>query len=265
MRGVMILTPATLLSKVIGLFYKIPLLHIVGVEGMAYFLSAYHVYSLLFVFSAAGLPSALALLVSRRVAMEGTGAVLRLFSVSLGVFLLIASAGTAALFFFASDIAAGLSMPESALSLMAIAPALLLSVFTGAVRGVFQGHHDMLPTAVSEVIEAVGKAEKVEPTEEEIEKAIEEQARNMGQDLEKFRENLTDQQREYLKENAVIRKTLDLMIQDAKIVEKKDEPETKPVEEEKTEEEKPARKTSRKKKTEEEAKTEEKTAEGAAE
>jgi len=115
------------------------------------------------------------------------------------------------------------------------------------------------------VIEAVGKAEKVEPTEEEIEKAIEEQARNMGQDLEKFRENLTDQQREYLKENAVIRKTLDLMIQDAKIVEKKDEPETKPVEEEKTEEEKPARKTSRKKKTEEEAKTEEKTAEGAAE
>jgi len=157
MRGVMILTPATLLSKVIGLFYKIPLLHIVGVEGMAYFLSAYHVYSLLFVFSAAGLPSALALLVSRRVAMEGTGAVLRLFSVSLGVFLLIASAGTAALFFFASDIAAGLSMPESALSLMAIAPALLLSVFTGAVRGVFQGHHDMLPTAVSEVIEAVGK------------------------------------------------------------------------------------------------------------
>jgi len=115
------------------------------------------------------------------------------------------------------------------------------------------------------VIEAVGKAEKVEPTEEEIEKAIEEQARNMGQDLEKFRENLTDQQREYLKENAVIRKTLDLMIQDAKIVEKKDEPETKPVEEEKTEEEKPARKTSRKKKTEEKAKTEEKTAEGAAE
>ena len=157
MRGVMILTPATLLAKVIGLFYKIPLLLIVGVEGMAYFLSAYHVYSLLFVISAAGLPSALSLLVSRRVAQGEGGAVLRLFGVSLGVFLLIASVGTAVLFFFADQIATALAMRDCALSLMAIAPALMLSVFTGASRGVFQGHHDMIPTAVSEVIEAVGK------------------------------------------------------------------------------------------------------------
>ncbi|MBQ2757194.1 MAG: hypothetical protein IJF31_01800, partial [Clostridia bacterium] len=64
MRGVMILTPATLLAKIIGLFYKIPLLAIVGVGGMAYFLAAYHVYSLLFVLCAAGLPTALSLLVS---------------------------------------------------------------------------------------------------------------------------------------------------------------------------------------------------------
>ncbi len=157
MRGVMILTPATLLAKVVGLFYKIPLLLIVGVEGMAYFLSAYHVYSLLFVLSAAGLPSALSLLVSRRVAQGGAGAVLRLFGVALGVFFLIASAGTAALFFFAEEIATALSMRDSALCLMAIAPALLLSAFTGASRGVFQGHHNMVPTAISEVIEAVGK------------------------------------------------------------------------------------------------------------
>ncbi|MBR7111710.1 MAG: polysaccharide biosynthesis protein [Clostridia bacterium] len=157
MRGVMILTPATLLAKLIGLFYKIPLLHVVGVEGMAYFLSAYHVYSLLFVFSAAGLPGALSLLVSRRVALCGNGAVSRLFLVALGVFFLVASLGTAALFFFAEEIAAGLSMRDSALSLMAIAPALLLSVFVGAARGVFQGYHNMLPTALSEVIEAVGK------------------------------------------------------------------------------------------------------------
>ena len=45
--GVLVLMPAALFAKVIGLFYKIPLIAIVGVEGMAYFLAAYHVYSLL--------------------------------------------------------------------------------------------------------------------------------------------------------------------------------------------------------------------------
>ena len=98
MRGVMILTPATLLAKLIGLFYKIPLLAVVGVEGMAYFLSAYHVYSLLFVFSAAGLPSALSLLVSRRVARGERGAVSRLFGLCLVAFLVVAASATAVLF-----------------------------------------------------------------------------------------------------------------------------------------------------------------------
>ena len=157
MRGVMILTPATLLAKLIGLFYKIPLLHIVGVEGMAYFLSAYHVYSLLFVLAASGLPSALSLLVSRRVASGSKGAVGRIFGVTLGAFLLIGAIGTVMLFLLADKIAAWLRMGEAAQSLMTIAPALVLSVFTGAARGMFQGHHDMVPTAISEVIEAVGK------------------------------------------------------------------------------------------------------------
>ena len=157
MRGVMILTPATLFAKLIGLFYKIPLLGVVGVEGMAYFLSAHHVYSLLFVLSAAGLPSALSLLVSRYVARGERGAVPRLFGLCLGAFLLVAAGATAALFLFAEEIARGLAMPGSALALIAIAPALLLSVFVGGARGVFQGYHNMLPTAISEVLEAVGK------------------------------------------------------------------------------------------------------------
>ncbi len=157
MRGVMILTPATLLAKVIGLFYKIPLLLIVGVGGMAYFLSAYHVYSLLFVLSAAGLPTALSLLVSRAAAGGQQYAVGRIFGVSLTTFFLLGAAGTLFLILFAEEIAAGLAMREAAYALVAIAPALVLSAFTGAVRGLFQGFHNMLPTALSEVIEAVGK------------------------------------------------------------------------------------------------------------
>lgn len=152
----MILTPATLFAKIVGLFYKIPLLHIVGVAGMAYFLSAYHVYSLLFVLSASGLPTALSLLVSRAIA-TGRGRVSRIFGLAVLVFLLLGGVGTLLLFLFAVPIAARLSMSGAAPAIAAIAPALFLSAFVGAVRGLFQGAGDMLPTAISEVLEALGK------------------------------------------------------------------------------------------------------------
>lgn len=157
MRGVMILTPATLLAKIIGLFYKIPLLAIVGVGGMAYFLAAYHVYSLLFVLCAAGLPTALSLLVSHRVARDERGAVSRIFSVGLAAFLLLGAVLATLMVLLAPQIAVALAMPEAAKALVAIAPALCLSAFTGAVRGLFQGHHMMLPSALCEVVEATSK------------------------------------------------------------------------------------------------------------
>lgn len=157
MRGVAVLGPATLLCKFIGLFYKIPLVAIVGVGGMAYFLSAYHVYSLLFVLSASGLPTALSLLVSRQVASDRGGAVGRIFRVALTVFLLLGLAGTLGVALLSQRIALGIAMGEATLALVAISPALVLSAFTGAVRGLFQGYHNMIPTAASEVIEALGK------------------------------------------------------------------------------------------------------------
>lgn len=157
LRGALILTPALFLSKVVGLFYKVPLLSIVGVGGMAHFLSAYHVYSLLFVLSAAGLPAALALQTAAVRVTGGRAAVRRVFFVSLAVFSALGFCGAAALFFFARPLAAALSQPGAAACLSAIAPALLLSAFCGGVRGYYQGRHNMIPTAVSEVTESVGK------------------------------------------------------------------------------------------------------------
>ena len=66
--GVAVLTASTAAVKIIGLFYKIPLIHLVGIDGMAYFLAAYHIYTLLFTLSNAGLPVAVSILVSKSVA-----------------------------------------------------------------------------------------------------------------------------------------------------------------------------------------------------
>ena len=73
------------------------------------------------------------------------------------------------------------------------------------------------------VLEAIRKEEKIEPGEAEIEKAIADQAERSGQDVETFKKNLTDEQKEYLKDNAAIQMVLDLLKKDAKITAKKEE------------------------------------------
>jgi len=126
------------------------------------------------------------------------------------------------------------------------------------------------------VIEAIRKAENLEPGEAEIEKAIEDQAKRSGMDVEEFKKNLTDEQKDYLKDNAAIQMVLDLLKKDATILEKKkEEPaEEKPAKkaaakkttkktetsEETPAEEKPAKKTAKKAEAAEEAPAEEKPA-----
>lgn len=72
-------------------------------------------------------------------------------------------------------------------------------------------------------LEAIRKAEGIEPTDEEVQKQIAEQAERMGQSVEDFEKALTDEQRGYLKDSAAIQKVVDLMKQDCKVEEKKAE------------------------------------------
>ena len=74
------------------------------------------------------------------------------------------------------------------------------------------------------VLEAMGKAEGIEPTDEDVEKVIADEAQRMGRDVEEFKKTLSDRQQQYLRENAAIRKVVDLVVASAQ-VEEKDEAE----------------------------------------
>ena len=74
------------------------------------------------------------------------------------------------------------------------------------------------------VLEAMIKAEKIEPTEEDVEKVIADEAKRMGRETEDFKASLSDRQKEAMKENAAIRKVVDLIKENAQI-EDKDESE----------------------------------------
>ena len=70
------------------------------------------------------------------------------------------------------------------------------------------------------VLEAMVKAEGIEPTEEEVEKATADEAERAGREVEEFKASLSDRQKEYMKENAAIRKVVDLIVENAEVEEK---------------------------------------------
>ena len=103
--GVSILTVSTLLSKVIGLLYRIPLFRIVGVGGMAYFHAASHIYVTLYLIASAGLPLAVSILVAEYVGRGDVAGAERIYRSAKRIFLTFGLLGSLFLFFFAPWIA----------------------------------------------------------------------------------------------------------------------------------------------------------------
>ncbi len=155
--GVLLLSISTMLVKVIGLIYKIPMLSYLGSEGMGYFHSAYELYALFCIIATAGLPVALSVLVSEALAKGEEDAVKRIYRAAMAVFLAVGVVGTLAMIVFADRFCAWIKSDNAYSCVISIAPTLFFVCVSSAVRGYFQGHQRMLPTALSQLIEAVGK------------------------------------------------------------------------------------------------------------
>ena len=70
------------------------------------------------------------------------------------------------------------------------------------------------------VLEAVAKAENIAPTDEDVDETIADQAKRVNRDVEEFKASLSEQQKEYLKETAGIKKVIDFLKANAVITEK---------------------------------------------
>ena len=155
--GAMALTVSTILVKVIGLVYKIPLMHCLGAEGMGYFNSAYELYTLFFVIATAGIPVAISIMISESVAAGKLKNAEKIYKTSLWSLLFVGSTGALVMCFGADFLSKTIDSPGSAPSLVFVAPTLFFISISGAVRGYFQGCRNMIPTAVSQVVESLGK------------------------------------------------------------------------------------------------------------
>lgn len=155
--GVTILALSTFIVKVIGMLYKIPMIALLGAEGMGYFNSAYEIYSLLFVISTTGIPVAISILISESKTHGRYKTIKQIYHVSVYLLGAIGIIGTLALAVFYDELALAINNNNAALCILAISPTLFLICLSSAIRGYFQGNQIMLPTAVSQVIEALGK------------------------------------------------------------------------------------------------------------
>lgn len=155
--GAAILAVGILVVKLIGMFYKIPLTNIIGEQGTADFNNAYYIYSVLLTISTAGLPVAVSKLVSEANALNRRNQVRKIFRLSLTLFLALGAISFLIMFFRADLLADMMHDGKAAAGIRALAPAVICVGCLSAFRGYAQGHGDMAPTAISQIIEALCK------------------------------------------------------------------------------------------------------------
>lgn len=155
--GVAILTVGVVLVKIIGAIYKIPLGRLLTDEAYTDFDTAYSIYNLFLTISTAGLPVALSKTISEANALGRENQVRRVFLVAIQTFLLLGAISFVAMFFFSQPLADFMETSSAAACIKALSPSVLCVCAMSAFRGYYQGHSNMVPTAVSQVIESGSK------------------------------------------------------------------------------------------------------------
>lgn len=154
LKGAFILGAAGIIVKIMGAFFRIPLGNLIGSEGMGYYQAAYPVYTLFLTLATAGFPTALAKLVSEKMAIGDYRGANKIFKVSYTVLFLTGLVAFCIFFFGAKYIVTNIMENENAyFAMVAISPALLFVPVMSSYRGYFQGRRDMSKIATSQILE----------------------------------------------------------------------------------------------------------------
>ncbi|MCL2630465.1 MAG: polysaccharide biosynthesis protein [Firmicutes bacterium] len=152
-----VLTLGVFLAKIVGAFYRIPLTNILGAEGMGVYQLIFPVYSFLLATSSGALPLAISVMVSERVTRGEEDEARVILNSAMSVLLLTGVVISLALALLSAPLARLQGNSDASLGYLAIAPAIFFVSGIAVLRGWFQGHNNMVPSASSNVIEAVIK------------------------------------------------------------------------------------------------------------
>lgn len=154
-KGTLILVTGNIIVKIIGALFKLPLANIVGADGMGLYNAAFIVYDIFLVLATAGFPLAVSKLVASSTAKGNDSEALRVFSVTRVCFFVIGLTLAIIMFCGARVFSVLIGNTRTCYSIMVLAPAVLFVALMSSYRGYYQGTNDMVPTTVSQIIEAV--------------------------------------------------------------------------------------------------------------
>ena len=155
--GISILGLAGLICKVVGVLYRIPLAAYIGGEGLGVYQKVFPAYNLLLTISSAGIPVAISRMVAHHVTRDDPRSARHIFRVAALWLTALGTVTTLLLMLLSGNLAQNVGTPAAKAGYIAIAPSLFFVCVMSAFRGYMQGHRHMLPTAVSQLIEQVGK------------------------------------------------------------------------------------------------------------
>ena len=153
----LILGISTLLVKVMGACFKIPLARLIGESGMGFFSTAYDVYLPVYSLAMAGLPIAVSRIVAGFVAEHKYNDARKTLKVSKIAFLVTGLVGFALMFALAFIVTGVAKTPKALPAMFVIAPSILFCCIMSSYRGYYEGMRNMFPTAISSLIEAICK------------------------------------------------------------------------------------------------------------
>lgn len=151
-----ILAFTSILVRVIGLIYRIPMTNILGDEGIGYYDYAFEVYNMAFIISSYGMPMAVSKLVAARSAKREYRNAFRSFLCALTLAAILGGALSLFVYFGAGFLATLLfANPSVQIPLRILAPTIFICAVMGVMRGFFQGKGTMIPTAISQLVEQI--------------------------------------------------------------------------------------------------------------
>ncbi len=153
-----ILAMASIISRIIGLIYRIPLIGIIGDVGMDYYATAFEIYNNLLIISSYSIPLAVSKLVSADISKGRRKNVYRILKASLLFATITGGIAALTLLFGAEAFTTAMKTPYSIFAVRVLIPTLLIVAILGVLRGFFQGLGSMMPSAVSQILEQIANA-----------------------------------------------------------------------------------------------------------
>ncbi len=160
MSGVLTILIAQIIIKVLGLIYRLVITNIpyFGDEGNGLYSSGYQIYMLLLAIASIGVPSAIAKLVSERIAVGKHREAHEIFKTALILFGIVGFIGTCILFFGAGGIAAAIGNPDVEIIMVVLSPAVFFVAVAAVIKGYFNGMYNMKVSSNSQMLEQVFKS-----------------------------------------------------------------------------------------------------------